>query len=242
MAILRFRFGLDAMVDDTKDKLIAPKISKLRKPAPPDISAERKAWLNALILNFDLSMILSNKNRQFLFNIVRKTEDAFDEYCLGVDNLKDYISAPTISLPHYFSAVRHFEHCLAHLCQATRCMNALTANWQGEKQFAHRDGSVLERVVDIHNAIKHMDERFEKGNLSNEVSFVLFATKGDSTKSIADANVASTANLTMWLTDDGLECGKVLLTYAELAQEIREWCREADNLANIKPPIKKTSE
>ena len=72
---LTVRFGLDTMPDDTKDKIIAPKISKLRTPAW-DISAERKFLLNTFILNFKLSMAFLNKNRQLTFNVIRKTEAA----------------------------------------------------------------------------------------------------------------------------------------------------------------------
>lgn len=142
MAILRIHCGLETMPDDTKDKVIAPKISGLRAPAAPDISAERKPLLNAFILNFKLSLTLSNKNRQFTFNVIRKAQDAFEEYCRAVDSLKEYVAAGGLALPPYFSAVRHFEHCLAHLYQAVCCMNALTVTWGGEKQFHGGDGSI----------------------------------------------------------------------------------------------------
>jgi hypothetical protein len=93
MAILRIHSGLDTMPDDTKDKVIAPKISRLRAPAAPDISAERKPLLDALILNFTLSLTLSNKNRQFTFNVIRKAQDAFEEYCRAVHSLNEYVAA-----------------------------------------------------------------------------------------------------------------------------------------------------
>jgi hypothetical protein len=241
MAILRIHGGLDTMPDDAKDKVIAPKISGLRAPAAPDISAERKPLLNAFILNFKLSLTLSNKNRQFTFNVIRKAQDAFEEYCRAVDSLKEYVAAGGLTLPPYFSAVRHFEHCVAHLYQAVRCLNALSRTWSGEKQFDRGDGSVLERVHIIHTEIKHMDERFEGGNLRDENSFVLFATKSDGTKAVADDDAAGITNVPMWLTDDGLECAKGTITYGELAQEIRELCREAEKLTNITPEKKKAT-
>src|SRR6266481_9075853 len=120
-----------------------------------------KPLLDAFILNFTLSLTLSNKNRQFTFNVIRKAQDAFDEYCRAVDSLKEYAAARPaeqdnllgkrtfvrgLALPPYFSAVRHFEHCVAHLYQAVRCLNALSRTLGGEKQFDHGDGSVLERI------------------------------------------------------------------------------------------------
>jgi|ERR1700722_12286979 len=241
MAILRIHGGLDAMPDDTKDKVIAPKISGLRAPAAPDISAERKPLLNAFILNFKLSLTLSNKNRQFTFNVIRKAQDAFEEYCRAADSLKEYVAAGGLTLPPYFSAVRHFEHCVAHLYQAVRCLNALSRTWGGEKQFDHGDGSVLERIQIIHSAIKHMDERFENGSLGDANSFALLATKSDGTKSIADDDAAGIENVPMWLTDDGLECAKASVTYAELAGEIRQWYREAESMATVTPGKKKAT-
>jgi hypothetical protein len=239
MVTLRIRCGLDTMVDDAKDKFIAPKISRLAAPAVPDISAEWGHLLNAFILNFDLALVLSNKHRQLLFNVIRKADDAFEEYCRAASSLKDYVAARGVTLSHYFSAIRHFEHCLAHLYQAVCCMNALTDTWGGEKQFNRGDGSILERVHIIHTDIKHMDERFEKGAFGDANSFALFATKSDGTKTIANDDAAGIANVPMWLTDDGLECAKAAITYRELAQEICELRQEAKNLARITPNVKK---
>ncbi len=241
MAILGLHCGLDTMVDDAKDKFIAPKISRLAAPTAPDISADRKHLLSAFIMNFDLSLVLSNKHRQLIFNVIRKADDAFDEYCRAADSLRDYVTAPKLTPFHYFSAMRHFEHCLAHLYQAVCCMNALTVTWGGQKQFDRGDGSILERVHMIHTEIKHMDEQFKGGNLRDETSFALFARKSDGTKSIAADDAAGIANVPMWLTDDGLECAKGTITYGELAQEIRELCREAEKLANIRPEKKKAT-
>jgi hypothetical protein len=238
MVMLRIQYGLDAMPDDTKDKVIAPKISRLAAPTAPEISAERKPSLNAFISNFKLSLSLSNKNRQFLFNVIRKAEDAFDEYCRAVDSLTEFVAARGLTLSHYFSAMRHFEHCVAHVYQAVCCWNALVETWGGEKQFDSGDGSILERIHIIHTEIKHMDERFEKGDRSEANSFALFAARNDGTGS-GEKDAADMTNVPMWLTDDGLECAKATVTDVELAQEIRGLCGEAENLANISPGKKK---
>jgi hypothetical protein len=237
MVKLAIRSTLDSMPSDTKDKLIAPKISQLTAPTAPDISGERTYLMNSFICNFNLTFVLSNKNRQFLYNIARKAEDSFDEYCRAADSLKAYAATSVISLTNYFSAIRHFEHCLAHLYQAVRCMNALLAS-SGVKQFDPGDGSILERVCILHNEIKHMDNRFETGKLGDESSFRLFAKRPDGTKSLADSDVTAIANLPMWLTNEGLECAKGSITYAELAQEVRELCAEAEKLSTIQPEFK----
>ena len=121
-------------------------------------------------------------------------------------------------------------------------MTHYTSTWGGEKQFSRGDGSILERVHIIHTEIKHMDERFEKGDFGDANSFALFATKSDGTRTIANNNAADISNVPMWLTDDGLECAKATITYRELAQEIGELCQEAKNLARIIPNGMKPTE
>jgi hypothetical protein len=228
MAKLIFQFGIDAIPDETRDKVIAPKLSKLARPRVVDISAERKHPLSVFILNMDLSLVARNKHRQLIFNIVRKAEDAFDEYCLATNSLRAHLTAPKSTVSHYFSAVRHFEHCLAHLYQAVCCLNSLTSSWGGPRQFDSGDGSILERIYIIHTEIKHMDNRFQNGKFANENTLKLFATSRVATN-ISDR----VGSLPMWLTDDGLECPEAAVSYQELAQEIRELCEEAERFARM---------
>jgi hypothetical protein len=229
MAKLIIQFGIDAIPDETRDKVIAPKLSKLVRPAIVDIASERKYPLSVFILNMDLSLVSPNKHRQLIFNIIRKAEDAFDEYCLAVNGLRSHLAAPKSTVSHYFSAVRHFEHCLAHLYQAVCCMNSLASSWGGPRQFDSGDGSILERIHIIHNEIKHMDDRFQDGKFANEDTFRLFATN----RGVTDTS-DRVGSIPMWLTDDGLECPGAVVTYQELAQEIRELCQEAERFATMK--------
>jgi hypothetical protein len=232
MAILTMRFGIDTMTDDTKDKFIAPKISALKAPALPDITAERRYLLATFILNFDLSLIMSNKHRQLIFNVVRKAEDAFNEYCQGADSLRQYITAASFTLSHYFSALRHFEHCLAHLYEAVCCLNAVSKTWGGPRQFDRGDGSILQRAHLIHTGIKHMDAQFEEGEFANETSSRLFATRSAGTRCLANMDASDIANVPMWLTDDGLECATTsertvnsLKKFASCATKRKNWRR-----------------
>jgi len=229
MAKLVIRFGLDTMVPDTKDKLIAPKISTLAAPKIPDISAERKQFVAAFVLNFDLSLSITNRHRQLLFNIIRKAEDALDEYCRAAESLNDYVKRRGLTLQPYFAALRSFEHCVAHLYHAVCCMNALSEIWHGQKQFDRDDGSILQRVYLVHTEIKHMDERFARGSVADETSFMLLS------RTRSEADTATTANVPIWLTDEGIECAKAHITYTELAQELSELCQEAGRLATLKP-------
>ena len=103
-----------------------------------------------------------------------------------------------------------------------------------KSNFAGIDGSVLERVYLVHSEIKHMDERFTQGRAAHETSFKLLS------RTSSDADTAITANVPMWLTDDGIECAKANVTYAELAGEAgRELCQEAGRLATLEPNQKR---
>lgn len=234
MATLKIKFGLDSFPAETKDRLIAPKISELTEPNIPDITASRIYPLNVFIMNFELSLAISNKNRQLIFNILRKGQDAFDEYCEGRENLFSYTRSDKKKVVSYFAAVRNFEHCLAHVYQTVRCMNSLANTWGGPRQFDHGDGSILERVNILHNEIKHMDVRFEQGNCPDEISFKTLAEKPGE----ANTKRIVAPNIPVWLTDDALECGRTRVTYEELSQEILEILEDAGNLAGIQPKRK----
>lgn len=228
MARLHIRIVLDAMPDNTKDALIAPKISQLVSPEIPEIAAD-KHLVGIFVLNPKLAIGISNKNRQLLFNLIRKADDATGEYMAAAEDLNAFLQGRKLALSPYFSSLRHWEHCVGHLYQAVRCMNSLNSGWGGEKQFERGDGSILERVQIVHNAIKHMDDRFENGNLADRNSFSLFASPDGTGR----GNIPSTETIPMWLTNVGLECANAKVSYSEIAQEIQELRQEAYKMATI---------
>jgi hypothetical protein len=233
--VLRYNF-FDGMPAETKDRLIAPKISELSAPNIPDISTRRNYPLNNFIMNINLSLVLTNGVRQATFNFIRNAEAAFDTYCDGRKALFDYLQVRASTAVSYFSALRHFEHCLAHLYHAVRSVNVLGK----EKQFEPGDGSVLERASILHNHIKHMDGIYERAAIRDEISFKLFATRSDGSGSIS-YDFRDAANVPLWLTNSGLECRKTALTYKELADELLSVLDEAVNIAGLKPPKAKAS-
>jgi hypothetical protein len=79
------------------------------------------ADLVATFILGDLQWVISNRHRQLIFNIVRKAEDALEEYCLAAESLKNHVNPPMWrNLDHYFDALRRFEHCLAHSLRSGR--------------------------------------------------------------------------------------------------------------------------
>jgi len=125
VAKLVIRFGLDSMVPEAKDNFIAPKLSQLTAPKLEFVPAERRQYLTVFILNTDLTLRMSNLLRQCCFNFIRKAEYALDEYCSGASALRQYIATMDVSVQWYFAALRHFEHCLAHLYEGVRYLNRI---------------------------------------------------------------------------------------------------------------------
>jgi hypothetical protein len=104
-----------------------------------------------------------------------------------------------------------------------------------EKQFERNDGSVLDKVSVLHNHVKHMEEKYDKVAVGDEITFNLLATKGDGSKKIS-FKIGDAANVPIWITNEGLECLQASLTYSELAEEVMGTLREAVNLAAFEPP------
>ena len=224
------------MVPETKNRLIAPKISELLTPNPPDISVGRKYPINGFIGNTNLSLVLSNRIRQACFNFLRNAEAAFDEYCDARTELLNYLQTKSRTVVPYFSALRHFEHCLGHLYHSVLSVNVFAK----EKQFRAGDNTVLDRISILHNHVKHMDDKYSRVRIRDEISFRLFATRTTGSKN-RSYPIEDTASVPIWLTNTGLECRQTSLTYSELADEVTSTLDEAANTAVLQPPKVKTS-
>lgn len=231
MVKLIIKAGLDTILPETKDQIIANEISQLTHPNPPDIAKNRKYLLNAYILNFELSLALPNAKRQHGFNFIRRTEGAFIEYCCAVKDLRAYAGNPNESVTPYFLALLHFEQCVAQLSQAISFTRKVT----GEDAFKTGDGSVPQRVWDLHNASKHMSDTFEQGQYADENSFNLLSAQQNPERheQVPDANETSTTAI--WITNDGLKSSKITITFEELADFIMEYYEDAGKLAVMKP-------
>jgi hypothetical protein len=85
-----------------------------------------------------------------------------------------------------------------------------------------------------------MEEQYSKVAIRDEISFNLFATRGDGSKSVA-FKIGDAANVPIWITNEGLECRKANLTYSDLAEEVMSTLREAVKIAVLEPPKAKSS-
>jgi hypothetical protein len=73
--------------------------------------------------------------------------------------------------------------------------------------FDKSDGSKEQRLNEIYNTSKHMDERIDKGQMPAE------------------------ATSAVWITNSGLECGDATLSFVEL-EELLAWLRSAAQRAS----------
>jgi hypothetical protein len=111
-------------------------------------------------------------------------------------------------------------------------MNVIRRSCAEEIEFKPEDGSALQRVNDLNNHVKHMAGRYGKLPHAKKITFNLFATRNDGSKSIPH-EAKHVANVPIWLTNDGLEGQQAYLTYSELAEEVMGTLNNAVIVANL---------
>jgi len=213
----------------TRDKLIAPRISELTEISIPNITANRRRIIDIFIFNFPLSLKLSNYNRQLYFNIIRRCEASFEEYCLARESLLKHISDNNTTVKYYLAALRHFEQCFYQLSQLIDLGNAV----RKEKEFQPGDGSVGERIWILNSWSKHLDRKFSDSVHAESRSFELFAEKKKSGSEKAEPHFSDTSNVPIWLTNNSIDCKETSISYTELSEFIMFYYEDAQKLAVV---------
>jgi hypothetical protein len=144
---------------------------------------------------------LTPQERSYRLNIIRRAEAAWSAYGEARKALLEYLS--NRKLASYFRALAYFEMCISQSWQACELLRKAT----GADAFERGDQSVLERLYNIYNDLKHMEERIHEGKLENTAS--------------------------IWMTNMGLESTSVPsgLSFAELVYILQEMQRLAETLA-----------
>jgi hypothetical protein len=190
--------GLSNYVLDT---FVAPRISVLTECGAPDLPIQESVvpqfQLNALLQHIQLNP----QGRSYWLNIIRRAEAAWSAYGEARKALLEYLS--NRKLASYFRALAFFEMCVSQIWQAHELLRKAT----GADAFARGDQSVLERLHDMYNDVKHMEERIHEGKLENTAS--------------------------IWITNIGLESTSVPtgLSFAELVYILQEMRKLAETLA-----------
>jgi hypothetical protein len=120
---------------------------------------------------------------------LRRAEGAFANYRAGRAELLKYLENRTNNvISPYFRALLNFETCLAQWCEGANALKTAFKKLYYEKG----DQSKEERISCLYNDSKHADERIAHGQIPAEgVSAV-------------------------WITNQGLESSKVVLSFDEL--------------------------
>jgi len=111
-------------------------------------------------------------------------------------------------LTHYSRALAHFEGCAAATCHAWSVASSMMPG--KPKVFVRQDDSDLQRLWELYNASKHLEERLAYGEAAPE------------------------STMHIWLTDNGLKSIQAAVSFDELRLLIESLTRICVGLVN--PP------
>ncbi|GAJ15000.1 unnamed protein product [marine sediment metagenome] len=193
------------------DTFIAPRLSELTKVIVPDLHSCTKEygnWVNIFILNTIVRVRIIKRDRQLIMYFLRKVEGAFQEYHEGRFFLESYVKSRNKAISSYFHSLRHFEAAMSlayHAFDTIRIMN------QGKKLFTKEDGSPLQRLNYLQNLSKHPDKGLSQSDISSEL------------------------NISIWLTNEGIECHITKLLFSEFSSLLIKLAKSAEVISN--PPL-----
>jgi hypothetical protein len=187
---------------------VAPRITEVGNPSPPDLHMLR----TPLVHSFALITALGVRNpkepvRATLVHLFRRTEGAIGAYEDARASLADFTAQPVTdgNVSPYFRALRHFETSVSYAYQAIVIIRKLM---KVDRFFEPGDGSQVERLWQLYNIVRHAETKIENGELPEDGS------------------------LPIWITTEGLTSTTATLTYAELADMLRDLHDSSMNLIN----------
>lgn len=189
------------------DNFVAHKLSLLTVCGAKGLP-EKANWLNAFILNSVFRVNIPAKTRAYLLNFLRRAEGALSAYREARLALIEYVETPRNVLSPYFRALLNFEVCISQAYQGYE----LLATASGEKLFEKNDKSEAERLQILYVDSKHMDRMIDGGKIPDE------------------------ATAAVWITNQGLESSRAVLSFDELVEMLLNMGRLADRLSTLEPP------
>lgn len=178
------------------DKFIAPEMSKFTSATLPDLSAvdiEQEYWLANYILNSILRVNVQSPDRQRLFNFLRRSHSAFEEYAAARKLTLTYLEEPEAKLG-YLKAIGHWEALLGYTWQAYRLL--LPSKFG--KLYEKGDESFFERLNNLYNKSKHADA------------------------AILDGKYLEDSPLCVWLTNEGLKSTDEEVSFEEVVETLAQ--------------------
>jgi hypothetical protein len=182
------------------DEFVAPGLSTLRKQRLPALPRELRPdplqfAMTAFLLPHAFGRKIEQKTRIRVFNFIRRTRNAYDEYEVAKRAYTKYFVERKNPQP-YLSAVRHFENCFASCYQGHELLFAIA-----NREFANKDsegrGELNYRMSRLYNESKH-------------------------TKGMIDAQTFQGENISLWISNDGFETKRARMTFAELAEILQD--------------------
>ena len=171
-------------------------MSKFTSATLPDLSAidsEQEHWLANYILNSILRVNVQSPERQRLFNFLRRSHSAFEEYAAARELTLRYLAEPEGKLG-YLKAMGHWEALLGYTWQAYRLI--LPAKFGN--LYEKGDESFFERLNNLYNKSKHADG------------------------AILDGKYLEDSPLCVWLTNEGLKSTDELVTFEEVVETLTQ--------------------
>jgi hypothetical protein len=194
---------------DLLNSHLAPEIADFDRAEIPDLQAEfpdADAWVTNHFLHNVCTGGYARPYRRFATNLMYRSQALFRSYAEARSATLEYLAN---SEPHspssrrYFAALSRWETLLLNW----RCAFDLFFYLERKKQiFEPGDGSPTERACAVFNVIKH-----HAGEVGDPVS-------------------TETEPIPFWLNNQGVRTRTVALTYAEVADLVREVARIADDM------------
>jgi hypothetical protein len=185
--------------DDILDTFIAPELSQLTLMGAPPLEAPPD-YLSAAILSYIAGIRYKAKKAELLHLSVvflKRSLTATNEYRAGRESLIQYVASQLKrqhEVPSYLSALSQFEQCIQSIAQCVDLFNQMNKVC-GAPNLAYEcnDGSDVERICQLNNAIKHF----------------------------GDLNRARGASAPVWITNTGIKSREHSVSFDELTENIR---------------------
>jgi len=171
-------------------------MSKFTSATLPDLSAidsEQEHWLGNFILNSIMRANVQSPQRQRLFNFLRRSHSAFEEYSSARELTLKYLANPESKLS-YLKSVGHWEALLGYIWQAYR----LILPKEFGNLYVKGDESFFERLNNLYNKSKHVDG------------------------AIVDEKYFEDSPLCVWLTNEGLKSTDESVTFVEVVETLAQ--------------------
>lgn len=158
-------------------------MDKPKQCAMPDLSNLDVPQLSNALLNIVLGgrPPQSRKVSAYTTNFIRVVDQAILEYRQARDELLRYVNKEGFS--HYFLAVSHLEMCIIAARRSQRYGERLKREEEGptiKRAVARCLQSLEKNILKVRDAIEHMDEKIQKGEVpEGEPISLMISENGD---------------------------------------------------------------